>query len=543
MDKLKVYYKKNKNNFKQLEILNLENIQNYIPIYSKFFTLNDTNWNNINLDHLWSIQTTQSNIKNNSYQCILSKQEETIEKPVFFKFSPLVDPYKYVIGIYPLDNILNLPSLTNQSDCNNKIIDPNNSGYTDGFFYYLSSKLLNEYQFVHGIDFYGSYLGVKNNFQFNVYDDFEYVKNDSHVIKNYNKLFHFNEELGQIFFRDSKTSKPNLTIDEESKIDLPITDLEHLNVSSFTPLELVDITNTFKCENSDETIEDSQSECSIDTDDSNTVSDGTHESIEDDDEPYDDSDLETESYQSEDDIVNMTIYKLPVHVIAIEKCKYTLDHLINNDLPDKELISALFQVIMILLTYQKVFDFTHNDLHTNNIMFIETNEKFLYYCYENIHYKVPTYGKIFKIIDFGRSIYSYNGIQIVSDSFGPNGDAKTQYNIPPYVIESKPLLYPNYSFDLCRLGCSLYDIFEPNDNSKVKKLIDEWCKDDKGRNILYKKNGEERYPDFKLYKMIARTVHQHTPKQQLTNDIFKSFITDKPNKKEMNIDLYPSFSK
>ena len=35
--------------------------------------------------------------------------------------------------------------------------------------------------------------------------------------------------------------------------------------------------------------------------------------------------------------------------------------------------------------------------------------------------------------------------------------------------------------------------------------------DDNGKNILYKKNGEERYPNFKLYKMIARIVHNHTP--------------------------------
>ena len=33
------------------------------------------------------------------------------------------------------------------------------------------------------------------------------------------------------------------------------------------------------------------------------------------------------------------------------------------------------------------------------------------------------------------------------------------------------------------------------------------------KNILYKKNGDERYPDFKLYKMIARTVHNHTPEK------------------------------
>ena len=50
---------------------------------------------------------------------------------------------------------------------NNTVFDRinclDNSSYVDGFFSYLSSKLLNEYGFVHGIDFYGSFLGIKKN--------------------------------------------------------------------------------------------------------------------------------------------------------------------------------------------------------------------------------------------------------------------------------------------------------------------------------------------------------------------------------------------
>ena len=34
-------------------------------------------------------------------------------------------------------------------------------------------------------------------------------------------------------------------------------------------------------------------------------------------------------------------------------------------------------------------------------------------------------------------------------------------------------------------------------------MINDWLIDDKGRNILYKTDGEERYPEFKLYKMIT----------------------------------------
>ena len=48
--------------------------------------------------------------------------------------------------------------------------------------------------------------------------------------------------------------------------------------------------------------------------------------------------------------------------------------------------------------------------------------------------------------------------------------------------------------------------------------------DDKQRNILYKTNGEERYPDFKLYKMIARTVNSHVPSDVIKYSHFDSIV-------------------
>lgn len=32
-----------------------------------------------------------------------------------------------------------------------------------------------------------------------------------------------------------------------------------------------------------------------------------------------------------------------------------------------------------------------------------------------------------------------------------------------------------------------------------------------------------RYPDFKLYKMIARTVHNHTPQKVIKNPLFEKY--------------------
>ena len=57
----------------------------------------------------------------------------------------------------------------------------------------------------------------------------------------------------------------------------------------------------------------------------------------------------------------------------------------------------------------------------------------------------------------------------------------------------------------------------------MKKLIVEWCLDDKGINMLYKNNGVDRYPEFKLYKMIARCVHNHIPQAQLERPEFKAY--------------------
>ena len=74
------------------------------------------------------------------------------------------------------------------------------------------------------------------------------------------------------------------------------------------------------------------------------------------------------------------------------------------------------------------------------------------------------------------------------------------------------------------------------------KMISDWCLDDNNKNILYKKNGDERYPNFKLYKMITRTVHRWTPESEIERELFNSFIVNrkKIQKKAtiMNIDKF-----
>jgi hypothetical protein len=268
----------------------------------------------------------------------------------------------------------------------------------------------------------------------------------------------------------------------------------------------------------------------------------------------DDDDDDDDEYE-DDETLWATIKNFPVSVIMLEKCDNTLDSLMmqEKEMTENEWRSALMQIIMTLITYQKLFGLTHNDLHTNNVMFIYTEKEYLYYRFNSKYYRVPTYNRIFKIIDFGRAIYKYKSKVICSDSFSMTGDAATQYNCEPYFNDNKPRLEPNFSFDLCRLGCSIFDYFIDDMSSvasvckkePLAKLIVEWVTDDQNRNILYKANGEERYPDFKLYKMIARNVHNHTPQAQLSKPIFADYEFPKKkvktNHRIINIDKMPSY--
>ena len=57
-------------------------------------------------------------------------------------------------------------------------------------------------------------------------------------------------------------------------------------------------------------------------------------------------------------------------------------------------------------------------------------------------------------------------------------------------------------------------------------MVSRWCNDDQNRNMLYRKDGSERYPEFKLYKMIARNVHHHIPSKEMYAPIFSDFVSE-----------------
>ncbi len=578
---IKINYKKIRNiNEINLELLEINNYQCYSPILEKLFVLNDNNFNKIILNSNFVIKKILHKKSYNLFTCILENDLiSDMKMDVFFKFAPLFDPIKYTTGkIKEISYKHSILPKYNDNNVYSYIKDYNNVSYVDNFFTYITSLLLNQYGFINGINYYGSFIALKNSFKYNVYDELDVIIDNIEFKNNINNIFTidncFNTLLTNLNEEDKDEKKPPISIISHSNLIIENTEI------SDNYIEVIDISENYdrnlisdeidefildKISSEDDKINNEEifklqginddDTCSSRSSNTDFYDDDDHDNDDDDDDDddhdnddeEDDNDDEDDEDDDEDDDddkeINIYIENYPINLIAMEPLDDTLDKLMNTEELNEHIwASILIQVIFSLILYQDLFSFTHNDLHTSNIMYKKTDKEYIIYCYNNKYYKIPTYGKIWKIIDFGRSIYTVKDITYFSNSFSSDGDASTQYNCLPYMNENKSKVLPNYSFDLCRLGCSLFDYFyddineiHDDDLDDIQKLIAEWCCDDKGRNVVYKNNGNERYPDFKLYKMIARQVHKHTPHLQLEKSIFKQYEISKKVVKKSKI--------
>ena len=538
------------------EPFDLDGVQAYNPIYGRFFNMTEENYNLITLNQRYQA----GDLTNLHDDASLSGAK--IKRDVFVKFSPLLDPLKFIMGKYDMKDPMTiaLPQLDSEK-CSKKIGNVNNCSYTDAFFSYLTNMMLETHGWVHGVAFYGSALAIQKRFRFNLADDYDFVKDCDYFANNIGKYYTLDKNaviaMSQMVGGGSRTNRNKIQIsDDVCEIDAVDLGVEEVADTSTKELEVEYEkipTNAESESSSDDSSESDSSE--EDEEEEEEDEEEEEEDNEDDKDEEEEDDWETESEESyaKEEPLYCYLHDFPVQMILQEKCEGTFDQLLmQNEIGPNELLAALFQIVMMLLTYQKAFDFTHNDLHTNNIMYVSTEDPYLYYKYENAYYKVPTYGRIYKLIDFGRAIYRYQNKVFCSDSFAPEGDAHSQYNCEPFMNEKKPRLEPNYSFDLCRLGCSMYDfivdeeVAESGDSEAihVDEIIRHWCADDENKNVVYKKSGQERYPNFKLYKMIARTVHKHTPKAQLESPVFAGFKhvgNFQKGESFMNIDDIPKY--
>lgn len=489
-------------------------LESTIPPMKQIFNIK--NESNILFDNeytIHNIQFTEDNkIKGN---CVLKTfyKNNLMNVDSYLKVTHLLDPIHFIKNKY------------SEESKKEKLENPWNQAYVETIASYALGKLKEQDVSPHFNLFYGAYTSVADKYSYNISDEVESyrmyrwfwdgieneqitieVEGDDEVIKA--------ELMSEIMVKpefciESSNNDDNDLIEELKGVELETSknDLESLDSASLTTVSTKD--DSYASDNSDD--------CNV----------------------------------------FLTVKNFPVMMIFTEKNNSTMDDLLENfkevgaepesDLWEEKWSAWLFQIIAALTVAQTLFKFTHNDLHTNNIVWSNTKKEFLYYTTLNkTVYKIPTYGKIFKIIDFGRSIFSLNEHLFISDDFCEGNDADTQYNFPPLSNKlEEPIVYPNPSFDLARLSISLIEgLFpeKPRDRLNAKILSKEkgrvvketisdlynmlwmWLIDEKGENILFDENDDERFPDFQLYVHISSYCKNGVPKDQLKQKVFKKYM-------------------
>jgi len=505
-------------------------LQTYFPTLSKLFRITKHQSGSIWLDSKYRISAID--ISGTSGVCSVGLISNTdvsgqpIQREAFLKVTHLLDPIRWMKGEYSLPKRAGLPWHTKTwSAAWTKLQDPANQAYIEVVASYALSRLRDLGISPHFNEFYGAFCANAETYRYNLTEEFKSFRNT--------RWFWHGQKRGLYKLHVAYSKDPN----EEVTADVLKDILREPSVSDMA----------------------SESEEEIDVD----VVDGDTASLHSDkmsdlsfaEDKEGDSDITEETEIEAKYRIYSEITNFPVMMIGLENNEGTMDALLDDyglvgatpgtDAWEHRWSAWLFQVLAALSVAQGVIGLTHNDLHTNNIVWTPTEEEFLYYTKRSGEtFKVPTFGKLFRIIDFGRAIFTINGKMFFSDDFKSGNDADGQYCFRP--LHPKPIneVKPNPSFDLARLSVSLFDALfpdAPDDKEGGEEMSSEdglqmmetvsplynvlwkWMIDDEGRNILVEPSGEERFPDFDLYKHIAESVHGAVPAQQFSAPAFDRF--------------------
>ena len=457
--------------------------------------------------------------------------------PMFIKSNPVLDVLNYMEGQY--DYINNIPSM-NSYVTNNKINNINNNAYIEVICSYFLSLLSEEKYTSLFPNYYGSFNGKANNYIHDITEDYPQIrsldwfmdKNDKlkyEILKDYNLSDFSNLSLKDIRKVDYEVESKIEIDNNELSINKDNLDFENIDIDIENELENV-YENTIRIEKDNKKknllkiIEKKLNKFNLDGEINYNENDNDEMEI--DESESDWSDISDDSFSSSGSCIFNEVYvklkDFPIQILCMENLDLTLTKLVKEGISNDEWKTILFEIIFGLAVAQKRLYFVHNDLHSDNIMFKRINYEYKYYCYEKKYFRVPTFFRETKIIDFARGIIKVNNNLYFSDVFKTDGDAGGQYNYlskTKYNHKHKKL---NFSFDLARLATTLTEYLDDIDEQKeLYDFIIGMCEDKNGNDL------NELEDDFGIYISICENACNAVPKKKLEHNIFKQFLINK----------------
>jgi hypothetical protein len=434
--------------------------------------------------------------------------------PVHRKTTMILSPFKWMRGDY---GALGLP-LPEESatDLREKLQSP----YTAGYVGALTSIALSESDCPHFPKVYGVYTAISTSHTVDISDDYEEISERKWFTENMGKTFDLKlrQPEGSPSFTHTRSQRPGVQLGDEIQLDdIQDMDAERVDAASETSMSWT------APQGSDSESEFEDDEDADDDGDAYEIqSCDCSEDDEDEEEGLDDEGCESFAWATFKDV--------PVITTVMEKCEGTFYDLMDAHPGNKEAHAAwVAQVVFALAYAQRVYGFVHNDLHGNNVMYVKTDQEYLYYKHQGTCYKVPTFGALIKIIDFDRANMSLRlaGMKeprfFLSSQFQSDDEAAGQYNVEPFFYQNHPRIVPNPSFDLCRFATSIYwDLFPegpdvPTDHP-LQNVFAQWMTQQDGSSVFFRKQRDrhDRYHGFDLYKAIARYCKDSaTPRREL----------------------------
>lgn len=449
-----------------------------------------------------------------------------------------------------------------------------NKGYTETLAYHLTSAIGSERGIPHFTKWYGAVRGLADTYSYDMDEDFDVYR--------FRRWFWANYEAGwfdlDIRPRDTNVRMTREEIvaefkpDDELLTDEDDDDVEEAKTDSGSTIECVDFgVGAYAYADASP----------IDLANLETVSMGTLETLStatmdfainpdsQSHKPYSDSGDMTEAASLwEVYKLHAVIPRMPVVINFLEKHEGSMDKLMEEEtgsvlteegeedqaedmlvehpIDEYKWNAWFFQVVAALTAAQEYLHLTHNDLHTNNILWKSTDQAYLFYKFGGASYKVPTYGKVFCLIDYGRAIYIVDHKHtMISSDFYDNNDAAGQYNFGPMMCEDDPHRNPNKSFDLALLAASvLRSLFYMNPRQMPKGALmtkeGDWTVREtesvlfnmlwtwlasKDKKCMYETDdGYERWEGFDLYKGLAEYAAHAVPAEQFGKAWCKKFV-------------------
>ena len=493
--------------------LNINKFQTYFPILSLYFDFHNNGYSHkcFTLQSKYIVHKLVSKIETEQklkdgyikfiFNCQLKNTVDKLDNPIsdskiFIKLSPILDVIPYIMNEYNTNHPNSLPNIFSYLT-NKKINSYNNSAYIDSFFSFLGNKLCELGKCPTFPIYHGTFSGMAERFDFDITEEYNSIKNSDWFDTYHQKLFDIIKYENDYFSgSDDSDDDDDANHDETNTLELNNNNLEEL-------LKDFEENKSVSSNNEDNLDSDSNSNSDI-----NSIS--SFGSI------SNDSGMDLKFLKF------VRLKNFPVQISCMELFDKTLDELIDDKkytITDLEWKSILFQICFGLSVAQKHFNFVHNDLHSSNIMFKETELSYLYFFIQNKYYKIPTFGKITKIIDFGRATFNVNNHLFFSDVFKKHGDAEGQYNYPYHNNVTKNKVKTNPSFDLARLSTTIIEHFE--EDTEIFNLLKLWATDKYGNCLIYHSD------NFDLYKKIAKNVISANPKAQLKKKLFQTFTVSK----------------